>query len=147
MPNIRLLMRFLFVWVALGPLPGCAQEMPALAQQWQALRMQSGHFDGAAWNASVDPWQGPKHQVMQQLAQQAQQGQWTAAVLTRWMGAADQVLLPTDADHVRVWRQAQWQGLPAGPLWLYRWRGTHDQLVLALPAGRVAAVGWLYALE
>lgn len=129
------------------PLYGCAQHTPALARQWQALRIQPGHFDGAAWNDAVDRWQGSKHQVMQQLAHRAGQERWPADQLKAWMGPADQVLREADADHARMLAQVQWQGSPGGELWLYRWRGTHDQLVMALRGGVVAAVGWVYALE
>lgn len=129
------------------PLQGHAQDTAALSRQWQAMRMQNGHFDGAAWNAEVDAWQGAKHRLMQQLAQRAGQERWTAGQLKGWMGEADQVLREGGADHARVLAQTQWQGRPAGALWLYRWRGTHDQLVIALQGARVAAAGWLYALE
>jgi hypothetical protein len=129
------------------PLHGCAQDTPALAQQWQTMRPQRGHFDGAAWNDSVDRWQGTKHRLMQQLAQQAVQERWPADQLKGRMGEADRVLRGGEADHARVLAQARWQGSPAGELWLYRWRGTHDQLVMALQGGRVGAVGWVYAGE
>ena len=33
---------------------------------------------------------------------------------------------------------------PRRSLWLYRWRGRHDQLLLALERGRVVAAGWLH---
>ncbi len=129
------------------PLHGCAQPTPALSQQWQAMRIQTGHFDGAPWNDAVDRWQGAKHQLMQQLAHRAGQERWPADKLKGWMGPADQVLREADADHAQMLAQTQWQGSPGGELWLYRWRGTHDQLVMALKDGRVVAVGWMHALE
>jgi len=129
------------------PLQACAQDTAAWARQWQALRIQNGHFDGAAWNAEVDAWQGAKHRLMQQLAQRALQQRWTADQLKGWMGDADRVLRDGEVDHAQVLGQARWQGGPAGEFWLYRWRGTHDQLLMALQGGRVEAVGWVYALE
>lgn len=129
------------------PLHGCAQNTPTLSQQWQTMRLQPGHFDGAAWNDAVDRWQGAKHQLMQQLGHQAGWERWAADKLKGWMGEADQMLHGGEADHARVLAQAQWQGSPVGELWLYRWRGTHDQMVFALQSGRVVAVGWVYALE
>lgn len=129
------------------PLHGHAQDTAVLSRQWLAMRMQTGHFDGAAWNDAVDRWQGAKHVLMQQLARRAGQERWPAGQLKGWMGDADQVLRAGDADHARLLAQAQWHGSPAGELWLYHWRGTHDQLVLALQAGRVVASGWVYALE
>lgn len=129
------------------PLMGHAQDTEALSRQWLAMRMQTGHFDGAAWNAEVDAWQGTKHRLMQQLAQRAARERWTAGQLKGWMGDADQVLRDGDPEHARVLAQAQWQGSAGGELWLYRWRGTHDQLVFALQVGQVVAVGWAAALE
>ena len=141
------------------PVAGCAQAggapgtdaaaAPAasLPQQWQALRSLPGHFDGAAWNDAVDRWQGQKHRVMQQLAQQALSQRLSAERLNALMGAPDQTLAPDLPDRAGLLQQTRWQGTPTGDLWLYRWRGTHDQLVFALDAGQVVATGWLYALE
>ena len=132
------------------PLQGHAQDTADLSRQWLAMRMQTGHFDGAAWNDAIDRWQGAKHVLMQQLARRAEQQRWTAGQLKGWMGEADQVLRAGDVEHARLLAQAQWQGTqgpPAGELWLYRWRGTHDQLVFALQPGWVVAAGWVYALE
>jgi hypothetical protein len=40
---------------------------------------------------------------------------------------------------------------PAAPhtskLWLYRWRGEHDQLAFAIRHDRVVAAGWLHDWE
>lgn len=123
---------------------------PALTQQWLALRIQKGHFDGAAWNDAVDRWQGAKHQLMQQLGALALQQRLDAAGVVALLGAPDQRQAAGAEAHAQVLQQAQWLGEPAGAaseLWLYRWRGTHDQLVLALVAGRVQAVGWWMAFE
>jgi hypothetical protein len=148
------------------PLPGCAQAgtaasdaaagparsaapspAPALTRQWLALRPLQGRFDGAAWNDAVDRWQGAKHSLMQQLARYALQERLDADRLNALLGAPDQVLPAGAAGQALVLQQAQWQGVPAGDLWLYRWRGSHDQLVFALREGQVAAAGWWYAFE
>ena len=139
--------KFIAALLLMLPLQGWAQDTAALSRQWLAMRMQNGHFDGAAWNAEVDAWQGAKHRLMQQLAQRAGQERWTAGQLKGWMGEADRVLSGGEAEHARVLGQAQWQGGPAGVLWLYRWRGSHDQLVMAVQRGRIVAVGWVYAWE
>lgn len=139
--------KFIMGLLLMLPLHGHAQDAAALSRQWQAMRMQNGHFDGAAWNAEIDAWQGAKHRLMQQLAQRAAQERWTAGQTKGWMGEADQVLREGDADHARTLAQVQWQGRARGEFWLYRWRGTHDLLVFALQGGQVAAVGWLHALE
>lgn len=143
-PRIHKLVTVLLLML---PMHGCAQDNAALSRQWQALRMQNGHFDGAAWNAEIDAWQGTKHRLMQQLAQRAGHERWTAGQLKGWMGEADRVLHAGEEDHVRVLAQAQWQGSAGGELWLYHWRGAHDQLAFALRDGRVVAVGWVAALE
>jgi len=120
---------------------------PALTRQWLALRRLQGRFDGAPWNDAVDRWQGPKHTLMQQLARFALQERLDADRLDALLGAPDQVLPAGAAGQTLFLQQAQWQGVPAGDLWLYRWRGSHDQLVFALHEGEVAAAGWWYALE
>lgn len=124
------------------------------AQVFRALRGVRGRFDGGAWNDAVDRWQGTKHLAMQTLAAQMLQRRATAAQLRREMGAPDAVLAPGAADHARAREAVQWpEAMPpddrrAGArLWLYRWRGSHDQLALALVQGRVVAVGWLHAWE
>jgi len=149
--------------LALGaPMIGCAQTgaaaadvarsttpspAPALTRQWLALRPLQGHFDGAAWNDAVDRWQGTKHRVMQELAQYALQEHLDADGLGALLGVPDAMLPAGAPGQSAILQQAQWQGVPAGDLWLYRWRGSHDQLVFALQAGRIAAAGWWYAFE
>jgi hypothetical protein len=132
-----------------GPRAGApaASPSPALTQQWLALRAERGHFDGASWNDAVDRWQGTKHQVMQQLARQALQQRLGTDRAAALLGPPDQVLPSGAQEQVAVLQHTQWQGTPAGELWLYRWRGTHDQLVLALHQGQVQAAGWWYAFE
>jgi hypothetical protein len=128
---------------------GCAQAQPGneLAAQWQALRSQRGHFDGAAWNADVDRWQGRKHVLMQALATQAMSEQASRELLTQRMGTPDAIWRAGDAAHASATQQARWQGAPQGELMVYHWRGQHDQLLFAIDKGRVVATGWLMALE
>lgn len=127
------------------------------ARTFRALRATRGHFDGARWSDDVDRWQGRKHLAMQALASQMLLAHAPAKLLRQSMGAPDGVLDPGQAAHTRAIEQAQWlkaADSPAAPLkgnparlWLYRWRGSHDQLVLALDHGRVVAAGWLHDWE
>jgi hypothetical protein len=142
--------------VALGvPAAACAQapgaQQPArpddLATQWRALRPRRGHFDGAAFDAEIDRWQGRKHVLMQQLASHAYDERSTRAALLRLMGTPDAMWSAGQSDHARALREARWQGAPRGELLVYDWRGQRDRLVFALDEGRVVAAGWLFALE
>jgi hypothetical protein len=128
---------------------GCAQAQPAadLAAQWQALRPLRGHFDGAAWNADVDRWQGRKHVLMQALAAQAMSERLSHDMLMQRMGTPDARWRASDAAHASAIEQARWQGTPRGELMVYHWRGQHDRLLFAVDQGRVVATGWLMALE
>jgi hypothetical protein len=128
---------------------GCAQAQPQaeLAAQWQALRAQRGHFDGAPWNADVDRWQGRKHVLMQALAAQAMAEQVSRELLTQRMGAPDALWRAGDAAHASALEQARWQGTPRGELLVYHWRGQHDRLLFAIGEGRVVATGWLMVQE
>jgi hypothetical protein len=128
---------------------GCAQAQPGadLATQWQALRPLRGHFDGAAWNADVDRWQGRKHMLMQSLAAQAQGERLARDALLQRMGVPDAVWRPGQAEHASAVEQTQWRGTPAGELLVYHWRGQHDRLLFALDQGRVVATGWLMVQE
>ena len=146
----------------------CARWRPALAQPlpepeselleaWQALRQARGHFDGAPWRDDVDRWQGRKHVLMQTLAERLLQAQASAERVSQTLGQPDAELAPGQPAHVdAVARLAQRRRpdalalLPApsdAGLWLYRWRGAHDQLGLLFERGRVVATGWLYELE
>lgn len=127
-----------------------------LAQAFRALRPVRGHFEGGAWSDDVDRWQGRKHVLMQRLAERMLRERAAAAPLRQAMGEPDAMLKPGQAAHARAIEQAQWQGAAAGAppsggkaavLWLYRWRGTHDQLALALEHDRVVAAGWLHQWE
>lgn len=126
------------------------------AQTFRALRAVPGHFNGGVWNDDVDRWQGRKHVAMQRMAEQALRTRATAAQLQRSMGVPDAGLQPGNAAHARAIETAQWlataDGAPrptgnTAKLWLYRWRGQRDQLVLALEHDRVVAAGWLYEWE
>ena len=135
--------------LAIAATPGCAQPAAGgdLAAQWRQLRPLHGHFDGAAWNADVDRWQGRKHVLMQALAAQAMREQLSREALTQRMGAPDALWRAGDAAHASAMEQARWQGTPRGELMVYHWRGQHDRLLLAVDQGRVVATGWLMALE
>jgi hypothetical protein len=128
---------------------GCAQAQPGadLAAQWQALRPLRGHFDGAAWNADVDRWQGRKHMLMQNLAAQALDERLPRDTLLQRMGAPDAQWRAGQAAHASALEQAQWRGTPAGNLLVYHWRGEHDRLLFAIDDGRVVATGWLMVHE
>jgi hypothetical protein len=128
---------------------GCAQAQPGadLAAQWQTLRSQRGHFDGAAWNADVDRWQGRKHVLMQALATQALDERLARETLLQRMGAPDAQWRVGQPEHASATQQAQWRGTPAGELLVYHWRGEHDRLLFAIGNGRVVATGWLMVQE
>ncbi len=128
---------------------GCAQAQPVadLALQWQALRPLRGHFDGAAWNADVDRWQGRKHVLMQALAEQALTEQLSRETLTQRMGAPDALWRAGQPAHAGALEQAQWRGTPTAELLVYHWRGEHDRLLFAIGNGRVAATGWWMVQE
>lgn len=127
--------------------PGRAAAIDELAAQWRALRTQRGHFDGAAFNADVDRWQGRKHVLMQQLAAHALEQRLHSGALRRLLGTPDETWREGQGDHAAALQQARWQGTPRGTLAVFHWRGRHDRLVFALHADRVVAAGWLYTLE
>lgn len=136
--------------LAAGPVPATSPPDAGLSRAFRTLRAVRGHFDGGAWNDDVDRWQGRKHVVMQALAARMLAVLASTARLRQQMGEPDSRWTPPMAEHTRAIEQAQWQGAAGGEaamLWLYRWRGTHDQLVLAVENDRVAAVGWLYQWE
>lgn len=136
--------------LAADPAPAASPPEADLAQAFGTLRKLRGHFDGGAWNNDVDRWQGRKHVVMQALATQMLNQRASTTQLREVMGEPDVRWMPDQPEHTRAFEQAQWQGAAgskAATLWLYRWRGTHDQLVLALEHDRVAAAGWLYQWE
>lgn len=137
---------------------GCAQATPATpiadsddARTYRTLRQIRGHFDGGRWRDDVDRWQGRKHLAMQTLASELLRARASADVLRNTMGEPDAVLQPGLPAHARALEQVQWlpQAAPPDPtqqvpLWVYHWRGRHDQLVLVLARGGVVAAGWLF---
>lgn len=128
---------------------GCAQPQPGadVAAQWQALRPARGHFDGAAWNADVDRWQGRKHVLMQALAAQALDERLARDALTQRMGEPDALWRAGQPEHASATQEARWRGTPSGELLVYHWRGQHDRLLFAVDQGRVVATGWLMVQE
>lgn len=136
--------------LAIASTPGCAQSASSgdLVAQWRELRALRGHFDGAAWNADVDRWQGRKHVLMQTLAAQALDERLARDALTQRMGAPDASWRAGQPEHASAIEQAQWRGgTPGAELLVYRWRGEHDRLLFALDNGHVVATGWLMVHE
>lgn len=139
---------------------GCAMAAPPGggddARTFRALRTVRGHFDGGRWRDDVDRWQGRKHVAMQNLADQMLRARASVALLRDTLGPPDSVMAPGDATLARALEQAQWLNADAATtptrpdpssLWLYRWRGGHDQLVFAIKHDRVVAAGWLHDWE
>ena len=145
------------LWALAPPLAGAAPLAGGEdAQAFRALRRVRGHFDGGRWNDDVDRWQGRKHVAMQGLAEQMLRAHAPATQLRQAMGEPDERLQPGQAAHARAVEQAQWltssdSEAPikrnTATLWLYRWRGRHDQLAFALEHERVIAAGWLHDWE
>ena len=128
-------------------------EPPALgnpASEWRRLRALQGHFDGQPWRDEVDRWQGPKHRLMQQMAEQLMAQRADPRAVQALLGRPDHLLKPGQAAHTRLLQQ--WPGEPGesidgAELWLYRWRASHDQLLLIVKHGRLTATRWLYERE
>ena len=142
---------------AAGWCSGCAGPIAAApsadsddARTYRDLRQIRGHFDGGRWGDDIDRWQGRKHLAMQNLAGELLRAHASVEVLRNTMGEPDAVLEPGQPAHARALEQVQWLPKAATPdsakrtrLWLYQWRGRHDQLLLALERGNVVAAGWL----
>jgi hypothetical protein len=108
----------------------CEGDVQQWSRDYLVLKTVHGHFDGGAWTADVDRWGGPKHLLMQCLAQAAQAQAVTKFVLLQWMGVPD-------------------EARTAGPTqtWVYHWRGRHDRLLFTLFNGKVTEAKWDLALE
>ncbi len=123
------------------------------AAEWQHLRSTPGHFDGAAWNDDVDRWDGAKHRLMREMADEVVARRATAREAKALWGAPNARLRPGTPAHrqsLETMSQPCAVGVRAGPgdaLWIYAWRGRHDQLALVLRHGRVVGCGWLLAGE
>ena len=136
-------------------------EAAARAQEWRQLRLLRGHFDGSPWNDSIDRWQGRKHRLLQAWAARLLSLQANESELRRALGSPDKLLLPQDPAYVPTAAALRPNAEPAGAalskqpgagaslpaLWLYQWRGSHDQLVFSVQGGHVMATGWLHAHE
>ena len=135
-------------------LAGVASTSDAeLADEWRRLRATTGHFDGAAWNADVDRWDGAKHRVMRELATRLVTRGASVGQALGHLGAPDRVVVG-DEGAMAPMRQALSHLCPGGrpplegdTLWLYFWRGPRDRLVLWLRDEQVAGCGWLHDWE
>ncbi|WLQ14977.1 hypothetical protein O5O45_03410 [Hahella aquimaris] len=126
------------------PLPGLEAQAPGV---YRELREIKGHFSGGQWNEDVDKWQGKKHQVMQVLGAKVASERLDATHTRELMGAPDRTHQPGDQHFDTVIRMTEWKGKPQGSLWVYDWRGAHDQLVFAFDGDKLTASGWLYSWE
>lgn len=126
-----------------GNAGACEGKVEDWSRSFLAMRSVRGHFDGGAWTASVDQWNGAKHQAMQCLAQHAAAQAATTAQLLQWMGSPD--------ERVRCPSQPCDAFVPAprgaAEVWLYRWRANHDRLGFAVINGRVSRAQWFYVGE
>lgn len=130
-----------------------AAEPPCKADaigRFAELRKIEGHFDGGPWRAEVDKADGEKHRLMKRLAGCARAARADAAGVRRLLGEPEARLEPGAQAYASTVRATRWQPPRAkvkGTLWVYRWRGVHDFLLVAFDRGRVSATGWWEAGE
>ena len=123
------------------PTPNTAAEIVAAAAVWRRLRPLKGHFSGGVWNADVDYWQGAKHQALQQLAQHLLARCASPRQVLHLLGPADTQWRPDKDGHRQLVERLfpgdapKLQSAHRAQVWLYHWRGRHDQLALLLGAG------------
>jgi hypothetical protein len=142
------------VW---GNAQACDTEMDnasadKFSSSFRELRSTKGHFEGGNWSREVDAWGGAKHVAMQCLALHATAQKLSAAALGQLMGAPDETLRCPSSACSALLRHAEWRGGKKPPrgvkeVWIYRWRGEHDRLALALSHGAVLNDGWLLVHE
>jgi hypothetical protein len=120
------------------------RELPQLLRK---LRATKGHFDGGVWNNATDKWQGTKHVVMQRLSEKLWLEKASSAQIKQALGEPDAQLDISNAKAKLFVEQTQWQGTPEGRLWLYHWRGTHDQLAITVANNKITALAWWYQGE
>ncbi|MBC7955849.1 MAG: hypothetical protein H7Y33_08280 [Cytophagales bacterium] len=113
------------------------------SRSFLAMRSVRGHFDGGTWKASVDQWNGAKHQAMQCLAQHAAAQAAEPTQLLQWMGQPDERLRCPSVECNAFLPTLQ---VPA-EVWVYRWRANHDRLGFAVISGRVNRAQWSYVGE
>lgn len=151
--GLRVGMLLLILGLALGCASGGAEQQVAadkggaMAAEWTQLRQAKGHSAGGEWQQDLDAWQGRKHQLMQTLAAEVLAARSDTPAVLALLGEPDAKVTIDQADYADWQRRTDWQGSPGPLLWSYHWRGQHDQLLVAFSAGRVSAVGWLYAWE
>lgn len=117
---------------ACGNSRACEGDAAQWGREFVALRSVRGHFDGGAWTADVDRWQGRKHLLMQCLAAGLSAPGTPIERVVEWMGEPDS-RVACDAG--------------ACTRWAYHWRGVHDRLVFSVERGKITGVAWDYALE
>ncbi len=123
------------------------KDLRTLIADFQYWRSVPGHFEGASWNSHVDAWNGTLHKIMLALDQQVEVGQSSSENILALLGEPDQKIL--DALHKKeaLVAQADWHGEPKGEVWVFNWRGKHDQFLIAIDKGVAVAKGWYMALE
>jgi hypothetical protein len=108
----------------------CEGDVQQWSRDYLVLKTVRGHFDGGAWTPDVDRFGGPKHEMMQCLAQAARSQAVTKFVLLQWMGVPDEARVAGPTQYL-----------------VYHWRGRHDRLVFTLFNGKVSETKWDLALE
>lgn len=142
--------------------PKCAAfeqlSVPQLAHEWQQLRRLRGHFDGASWRAEVDQWQGRKHCVLNALHARFLVKLPSEQQVLRVMGAADASASPSSPPQLRT-PPAACAGAMASAsdlihtettnlAWAwYRWRGTHDGVLIYYKQGQFVQAFWCFSQE
>ena len=134
---------------AAWPAAACSID-PQDQADWHLLRQRQGHFTGGTWQNELDRYGGRKHQLLQSLSDcLVASGAKRAAVLSS-LGPPDESWPASDSRHTTLRARPDLSWLPAlagqhasDELWLYHWRGQHDQRVVLLRQGRVLAASWL----
>ena len=117
------------------------------ANAFRELRPIKGQFDGGSWVEEVDAWNGRKHQLMQDIAEELNGTRHSEAAIIQLLGEPDQTIQKGEELYSTLYPEpSQTTGVSAQIL-IYHWRGNHDYLFLISEDDVVTHIDWWYAGE
>lgn len=114
---------------------------------FRELRPIKGQFEGGGWVEEVDAWNGRKHQLMQDIADELNRARHSEADIIQLLGEPDQTIQKGEELYSTLYPEpSQTTGVSAQIL-IYHWRGNHDYLFLISEDDVVTQIDWWYAGE
>ncbi|MEM7334975.1 MAG: hypothetical protein AAF490_23060 [Chloroflexota bacterium] len=116
------------------------------AADFRELRPVEGQFSGGEWVEEVDAWNGRKHQLMLDIANELEGNRYVESDITSHLGQPDQIVQQGESLYATL-RPDTSPTEKETTLLIYHWRDNHDFLFFVSEEQIITEVDWWYSGE